>query len=140
MCAKCSNQKFPLPYEDGKLCRVCRGCFHQLIVNQRGSSSSSGRNGHLSDSSAEDLSTAAMAAAEKQLTNGVTTNGVTNGHQNGHQNGVEEEEDLDGRPRGLLEVKIAFFTKGELIVCWNVGYHIAEVFPAAPQPEAGQTS
>ena len=35
VCAKCSNQKFTLPFEDHKPCRVCRACYHQLVLNQQ---------------------------------------------------------------------------------------------------------
>ena len=37
VCGKCSNQKYPLPFEDNKLSRVCRSC-HQKLVQQKSSS------------------------------------------------------------------------------------------------------
>ncbi len=35
VCAKCSGQKFPLTFEDNKLCRVCRSCYNILVFNQK---------------------------------------------------------------------------------------------------------
>ncbi|PSN55791.1 hypothetical protein C0J52_02466 [Blattella germanica] len=37
VCGKCSNQKYPLPFEDNKPSRVCRPC-HQQLMQQRSSS------------------------------------------------------------------------------------------------------
>jgi hypothetical protein len=37
VCGKCSNQKYPLPFEDNKLSRVCRSC-HQNLVQQKSAS------------------------------------------------------------------------------------------------------
>jgi len=37
VCGKCSNQKYPLPFEDNKLSRVCRSC-HQKLVQQKSAS------------------------------------------------------------------------------------------------------
>jgi len=37
VCGKCSNQKYPLPFEDNKLSRVCRSC-HEMLVQQKSSS------------------------------------------------------------------------------------------------------
>lgn len=37
VCAKCSNQKYPLPFEDNKLSRVCLSC-HKKLVQQKSSS------------------------------------------------------------------------------------------------------
>jgi len=34
-CSRCSGQRYPLPYEPNKLSRICRGCFHRLIVEQQ---------------------------------------------------------------------------------------------------------
>lgn len=50
VCGKCSNQKYPLPFEDNKPSRVCRSC-HQKLVQQR--SASPDKN----DSDAENTST-----------------------------------------------------------------------------------
>lgn len=50
VCGKCSNQKYPLPFEDNKLCRVCRSC-HQKLVQQRSASPDR------SDSDAENIRT-----------------------------------------------------------------------------------
>ena len=35
VCAKCSGQKYPLAFEDGKFCRVCRTCYTQLLLNDQ---------------------------------------------------------------------------------------------------------
>lgn len=50
VCGKCSNQKYPLPFEDNRLSRVCRPC-HQKLLQQR--SASPDRN----DSDAENMTT-----------------------------------------------------------------------------------
>ncbi len=98
VCAKCSGQKFPLAYEDNKLCRVCRGCFHQLILNQK-------------QQLPPDFSEVA-AEGKQALVNGNAINGH---HNDNHAGGEEEDEEEDGdsesardvlgRPRGLLEVR-----------------------------------
>ncbi len=94
VCAKCSGQKFPLTYEDNKLSRVCRGCFHQLILNQR-----------------QQLSPTTVfppAEMEATLANGNGVASPSNGHLNGEE-GVDDDEEeangVSGRPRGLLEVR-----------------------------------
>jgi hypothetical protein len=33
VCGKCSNQKFALPFEDNKLCRVCHSCHQKLLAS-----------------------------------------------------------------------------------------------------------
>ena len=35
VCAKCSSQKYPLSFEENKLCRVCRSCYNLLVFNQK---------------------------------------------------------------------------------------------------------
>jgi len=39
-CSRCSGQRFPLPFEPGKLSRICRGCCHRLILEQQRQQSS----------------------------------------------------------------------------------------------------
>ncbi|XP_069692894.1 FYVE, RhoGEF and PH domain-containing protein 2-like [Periplaneta americana] len=50
VCGKCSNQKYPLPFEDNKPSRVCRSC-HQKLVQQRSASPEK------NDSDAENITT-----------------------------------------------------------------------------------
>ena len=85
VCAKCSNQKFPLPFEDDRLCRVCRSCYQQLIFNQK-------QQLVLQQKTAA----AATAAAFNQA---VSVSG-----EDDPNNDLSASAAAAGRPRGLLEV------------------------------------
>jgi hypothetical protein len=75
-CSRCSGQRFPLPFEPGKLSRICGGCLNRLILEQQ-----------------QHLASPSLSTSEH------------NGSKSGQAEGVEDDEDDDDdRSKGVLEV------------------------------------
>ena len=115
VCSKCSGQKYPLSFEDNKLCRVCRSCYQILIYNQKKQLCEATtkqelilRKKKLSSSS---LGSRSRSREEVEFDEG----------QEHDLGDLEEEEvecnhamiiraeDAPTRPKGLLEVRISDF-------------------------------
>merc|ERR1719445_3925 len=96
VCAKCSSQKYPLSFEENKLCRVCRSCYNLLVFNQKqqlleATSRVTNGQGPASDASNQGCQ---VPTAGQEL------------RRKGEVDPVEEvlESVAPSRPRGLLEV------------------------------------